>query len=75
MTVEHSKKVIHDLAQIIDDSAHKNIFHLLADLKALSEDVHGVLPELQHLNKQDAKDLAESSYEVLKAILGALAGA
>ncbi len=44
MSVEHSKKVIADLSAIINDGAHKNIFHLLADFKQLAEDAHGLLP-------------------------------
>jgi hypothetical protein len=73
MSVEQSKKVLHDFAQIIEDGEHANIFHLLSDFKSLSEDEHGVLPELKSLSKEDALELAEASYELIKTIIGVFA--
>jgi len=73
MSVEQSKKVLHDLSEIVIDGSHKNIFHLLSDFKSLSEDVHGVLPELHSLRKEDAMALSESAYELVRAMVAVLA--
>lgn len=75
MSVEHSKKVLVDLGKIMDDGKHHNIFHVLADLKELSEDTHGLLPELEHLSKEDGLQLAAAAYELIKSMIGVFASA
>ena len=74
MNIDQSKKVIKDLSCIVNDLNHKNIFHMISDFKSLSQDIHGVLPELQDLDKSEAIELLESSYELVRALLAVFAG-
>lgn len=82
--IQHSKQVIADLGKLAVDGIAlvkkssglgeiRAVLALMGDFKALVSDARSALPELKELDAQEAAQLAEQSYEAVRAVVAALA--
>lgn len=85
LSIDHSKKVLADLGKVAVDGIHiakhgvgigalQDIFALMGDVKDLIAEAPKALPELQDMDAKEAAEMAQAAYEMVKAVIAAIAG-